>query len=287
MNNKKPTGFNGISSLVSKLDLTGPKIAQEPIDETALHNNISKEEAIPKSSNKTEKTIEEESNSKSGFSPWVWVALLIIIIVAIVSSQENHNNSSYSDRKNKNITPERITVPRTDKNTINNNNKLTFSMPEPGSNRVLSVSELRWCLREEITLNTYQTELNVNLSNDRVIDKYNELVEKYNARCGSYKYYEDQLNRAKREVFSLKHAIEYNALKNFKLLDTRTNSVNSNKYDVLDVQNALKMRGYDVGTVDGLMGNRTRDAIKQFQRDQLLEVDGKISPKLLNRLQIR
>ncbi|EGQ7799876.1 peptidoglycan-binding protein [Vibrio parahaemolyticus] len=160
-------------------------------------------------------------------------------------------------------------------------------MPEPGSNRVLSVSELRWCLREEITLNTYQTELNVNRSNDRVIDKYNELVEKYNARCGSYKYYEDQLNRAKREVFSLKNEIEYNALKNFKLLDTRTNSVNSNKYDVLDVQNALKIRGYDVGTVDGLMGNRTRDAIKQFQRDQLLEVDGKISPKLLNRLQIR
>lgn len=280
-------GFNGISSLVSKLDLTGPKIAQEPIDETALHNDISKEEATLKSSNRTEKTTEEESNSKSGFSPWVWVALLIIIIVAIVSSQENHNNSSYSDRKNKNITPERITVPRTDKNTINNNNKLTFSMPEPGSNRVLSVSELRWCLREEITLNTYQIELNVNRSNDMVIDKYNELVEKYNARCGSYKYYEDQLNRAKREVFSLKNEIEYNALKNFKLLDTRTNSVNSNKYDVLDVQNALKMRGYDVGTVDGLMGNRTRDAIKQFQRDQLLEVDGKISPKLLNRLQIR
>ncbi|MCS0083868.1 peptidoglycan-binding protein [Vibrio alginolyticus] len=287
MNNKKPMGFNGISSLVSKLDLTGPKIAQEPIDETALHNNISKEEATPKSSTITEKTIEEESNSKSGFSPWVWVALLIIIIVAIVSSQENHNNSSYSESKNKNITPERTTVPRTDKNTINNNNKLTFSMPEPGSNRVLSVSELRWCLREEITLNTYKTELNVNRSNDRVIDKYNELVEKYNARCGSYKYYEDQLNRAKREVFSLKNEIEYNALKNFKLLDTRTNSVNSNKYDVLDVQNALQMRGYDVGTVDGLMGNRTRDAIKQFQRDQLLEVDGKISPKLLNRLQIR
>ncbi|ENM6365261.1 peptidoglycan-binding protein [Vibrio alginolyticus] len=287
MNNKKPIGFNGISSLVSKLDLTGPKIAQEPIDETALHNNISKEEATPKSSTRTEKTIEEESNSKSGFSPWVWVALLIIIIVAIVSSQENHNNNSYSESKNKNITPERITVPRTDKNTINNNNKLTFSMPEPGSNRVLSVSELRWCLREEITLNTYQTELSVNRSNDRVIDKYNELVEKYNARCGSYKYYEDQLNRAKREVFSLKNEIEYNALKNFKLLDTRTNSVNSNKYDVLDVQNALKMRGYDVGTVDGLMGSRTRDAIKQFQRDQLLEVDGKISPKLLNRLQIR
>ncbi|EJC6782341.1 peptidoglycan-binding protein [Vibrio parahaemolyticus] len=287
MNNKKPMGFNGISSLVSKLDLTGPKIAQEPIDETALHNNISKEEATPKSSTITEKTIEEESNSKSGFSPWIWVALLIIIIVAIVSSQENHNNSSYSESKNKNITPERTTVPLTDKNTINNNNKLTFSMPEPGSNRVLSVSELRWCLREEITLNTYQTELNVNRSNNRVIDKYNELVEKYNARCGSYKYYEDQLNRAKREVFSLKNEIEYNALKNFKLLDTRTNSVNSNKYDVLDVQNALKMRGYDVGTVDGLMGNRTRDAIKQFQRDQLLEVDGKISPKLLNRLQIR
>ncbi|MFH0839234.1 MAG: peptidoglycan-binding protein [Candidatus Omnitrophota bacterium] len=40
------------------------------------------------------------------------------------------------------------------------------------------------------------------------------------------------------------------------------------------VQRALKNAGYDAGPIDGKMGKKTKDAIKDFQRDNNLTVDG-------------
>lgn len=42
----------------------------------------------------------------------------------------------------------------------------------------------------------------------------------------------------------------------------------------LDLQKALKALGYDVGSLDGWMGPRTRTATSRFQRDHGLQVDG-------------
>ena len=46
------------------------------------------------------------------------------------------------------------------------------------------------------------------------------------------------------------------------------------KMSVSDIQTHLKARGYDTGEIDGKMGSRTRSAIKSFQKDQGLVVDG-------------
>lgn len=46
------------------------------------------------------------------------------------------------------------------------------------------------------------------------------------------------------------------------------------KMSVSDIQTHLKARGYDTGEIDGKMGPRTRSAIKAFQKDQGLVVDG-------------
>ena len=40
------------------------------------------------------------------------------------------------------------------------------------------------------------------------------------------------------------------------------------------VQQALEGRGYDVGGADGSYGGRTEQAVRFFQRDQQLNVDG-------------
>lgn len=47
------------------------------------------------------------------------------------------------------------------------------------------------------------------------------------------------------------------------------------------IQRALARRGYDPGPADGLMGMRTRRAIRKFQQDQGLKVDGEPSVALL------
>lgn len=53
---------------------------------------------------------------------------------------------------------------------------------------------------------------------------------------------------------------------------------------VIGIQQALVGRGYDPGPVDGIAGQRTRAAIRKYQADAGLPVDGQPSPALLNHL---
>lgn len=48
---------------------------------------------------------------------------------------------------------------------------------------------------------------------------------------------------------------------------------------IKDIQEALKRRGYDPGPIDGIRGRRTIRAIKIFQKDNNLIVDGLVGPK--------
>jgi len=46
-----------------------------------------------------------------------------------------------------------------------------------------------------------------------------------------------------------------------------------------DIQRALKNAGFDVGTIDGKMGPKTKKAIEDFQKSKGLKADGKVGPK--------
>jgi hypothetical protein len=52
-----------------------------------------------------------------------------------------------------------------------------------------------------------------------------------------------------------------------------------------DVQRLLAERGYDVGEPDGIIGQRTREAIKSFQATAGLPVDGHAGTQVLNALE--
>lgn len=56
---------------------------------------------------------------------------------------------------------------------------------------------------------------------------------------------------------------------------------------VKKVQKALNKRGYSCGTPDGKMGNKTRNALKKFQKDNGLTVDGKIGTQVKKALNIK
>lgn len=51
-----------------------------------------------------------------------------------------------------------------------------------------------------------------------------------------------------------------------------------------ELQTRLEARGYDVGTVDGILGTNTREAIRQEQKRLGLPVDGWPTPELLGKL---
>ena len=53
---------------------------------------------------------------------------------------------------------------------------------------------------------------------------------------------------------------------------------------VSNLQSQLAARGYDPGPVDGVMGERTRAAIRAYQRDRQMPVDGQVSQALVSSL---
>ena len=54
--------------------------------------------------------------------------------------------------------------------------------------------------------------------------------------------------------------------------------------DVYALQSALKERGYDPGQLDGVYGKKTARAVRRFQKDRGLKVDGIAGPETLKAL---
>jgi len=60
----------------------------------------------------------------------------------------------------------------------------------------------------------------------------------------------------------------------------------SQKEIIKEVQKALNDLGYDCGDVDGILGKKTKDALKKFQEDNGLKVDGKIGKEVKKALNL-
>lgn len=74
--------------------------------------------------------------------------------------------------------------------------ELHFEMPPPGTDLILSLPQLRWCLREHRMIESYRP----NVSSEWDHDAFNRLLDRYNDRCGSFRYRQEDLERARREV---------------------------------------------------------------------------------------
>ncbi|PZN53086.1 MAG: peptidoglycan-binding protein, partial [Proteobacteria bacterium] len=59
------------------------------------------------------------------------------------------------------------------------------------------------------------------------------------------------------------------------------------KKAVQNIQRILNKNGYDAGSADGIMGERTKNAIKAFQADNGLEPTGEVDEKLVQALLAR
>jgi peptidoglycan hydrolase-like protein with peptidoglycan-binding domain len=53
---------------------------------------------------------------------------------------------------------------------------------------------------------------------------------------------------------------------------------------VQDIQEQLRERGFDAGPVDGLLGRRTCDAVRAYQKAAGMPVNGLLDPVLQNQL---
>ena len=274
----------------------------------------------------------KKSATEKCFLGFFLVSIILIAVVAVRKMEDNENssssysatssssNSSYSSTPSYSYSggpaplttsPESMSIYTSSTSSgstanstydtavsISSPSEPTYIKPDVGTNNILSVSEIRWCVREKIRI---ETMLNYVTSNQD-INKVNGLIDDYNSRCGSYHYHRGDLSQAQRDVELFRSAIEEEAVREVGILDeklttpskTKSSSSkvvtpspkkeNSQSNLVRQVQQLLTDMGYAPGPVDGSYGRKTKEAIMTFQRHEGLVEDGIVTESLLRSL---
>jgi Putative peptidoglycan binding domain len=146
-------------------------------------------------------------------------------------------------------------------------------VPSPGSGRLLSSEEVRYCVFQGRRLGYLRSQVTSNAS----VQRFNELVTDFNSRCSHFRF----------ENKALQAALELAAARQVQLKADTAKILASwppnevgvlidlQKYDgAFAVQARLKKLGYYHHTVDGVWGPMSADALSNFRRQTALGADG-------------
>ncbi len=124
---------------------------------------------------------------------------------------------------------------------------------------------------------------------DRQIEQLQENINKVKADSREIGELQSQLEARNKELTSLQEALDRESKEKALLAERidvlmgqykRPESTNYTR----QIQLALKNAGFDPGAIDGVMGSRTRKAIRYFQKANNLPITGKIDKNTWARL---
>lgn len=158
-----------------------------------------------------------------------------------------------------------------------------IEMPRVGRDRLLSVAEIRWCLREDARIEVLQQRLAT-----QEPQRFNLMVSEYNRRCTRFRYHDDELEHARRDIDDARRWIVEEALGEAYAPSASGTSTKlaAAGYSLLtqDVQGLLSAVGHDPGPIDGYYGARTKVAVEAFEKDLGRSPTGAISEALRREL---
>jgi len=201
----KKKGFGGLSSLVSGVDeeespkkpTSLPAKAEPERTSATASDGATTQTAAPKpkspSPPRTVHQTQPPQPKGSSAAKWFWSIVGIGILVALFNAGQEDRSSSGSrttySPPSSSSAPSTYTSPKPIPSP-------EFSKPPVGTNKVLSVAQIRWCLREDIRNETRRSYINTNFE----VNRFNKMVTDYNKRCGTFRYKIGSLKRAKRDI---------------------------------------------------------------------------------------
>lgn len=151
----------------------------------------------------------------------------------------------------------------------------TREQQPPVGVEVLTRRQLRWCVFWDWRIN----QLAQIVVDEPMFPAFNRLVDDYNSRCVNASYYETDMGAVQPELAGYEAELRVSV--------TSLHREWSQRYlvpVVLDIQRSLTQLGYDPGPVDGLIGPKTRNAIRQIEQDYGIEPTGQASIALRDAL---
>lgn len=270
-------GFAGLSSLVSDVDTTPPPAAKvEPAAAAPGAGRPAPQPAQPQPSQR--QTYQEPAQPpSSGSSGGKWVlGIAAVIGVLWLIGQSDKSTTSPTPAYSPPAEPQAPSRPQE-------------SMPPVGQDLVFSTAQIRYCLAEDIRMESAKSALNNYIESD--VDRFNAMVADYNSRCGSFRYRSGALESARRDIEPYRSQLQAEGVNRFARspstgsLSEPAPSRAAPDATVQAAQQKLNELGYSAGTPDGLMGRGTRSAIIAFQQDRGLAATGVADQVLLLQLQ--
>ena len=304
-NNKK--GFSGLSDLASEVSgiddsinsdpkaeakPSTPKLAPQPQREAAP----SEPEQKPKNSPPPVETVSTGNNEGTSGGKWILGVIGFFFVIFLINNAgQSTKKPSYTQPSSSQSysSPQSNPAPVVQAPSTVQSAGLQYTKPSIGSNNVLSVPEIRWCIREGIRIEAMRDIID----NNAGIDEFNGIVSDYNSRCGSYRYRQGSQSRAEHDVKAYRSQIVSEAVSEARQMgssyqpsypsvspgvSTSTAPKKPNSQYTREAQQLLTDLGYDPGPVDGDYGRRTADAVKAFQRTADITQDGWIDQNLLS-----
>jgi hypothetical protein len=158
-----------------------------------------------------------------------------------------------------------------------------IAMPRAGRDRLLSVAEIRWCLREDVRIEVLEQRLSYHEP-----QRLNIMAGEYNRRCTRFRYRDDDLEHARHDIDDARTWIVEEALGEAYAPSASGTSTTlaARGYSLLiqDVQELLRAFGHDPGPIDGYYGARTKAAVEAFEKDLGRSPTGAISEALRREL---
>ena len=214
MNDRKDNkGFSGLSSLASDVDEIVADSKRRNVQwekRLALRRNKDTQQSHPRESAEKPRSAppcpsEPEPEvivsgtsrtlaSGSSKGKWFWglAGLGILIWIFNIAQEDSRRPSTVRSFTQPSPSPS-YSPSQTPETQVSS---LHFSKPPVGERNILSVAQIRWCLREAIRIEVLRPMPTTNSQ----IDQFNAVVADYNSRCGSYRYRESALTRAQRQV---------------------------------------------------------------------------------------
>lgn len=213
------------------------------------------------------------------FWRFAWLGVVgIIIAIAIYSGQDDRPyvpSTSYTPTPT--YTPNN--QPSTASGSSVGSSSVVETKPGVGTNLVLGRSEIRYCLFQGARLDYLKARVQ-----EIHYDRYNALVNDFNARCSSYRYYDNDMNAATADA--ARHAAEINASAQKILNDWKAASVAAapstaapsasspsaptndiaTPWGAWVVQSRLQSLGFYTGVVDGSWGSGSKAALRAWKK---------------------
>lgn len=196
-------GFAGLESMVSNIDkvvadtrkspsLPPPQTTAAPTP-TAGHVIAAPSESTPTRQPRTIHSQPQKTAGGSGRKIWGWF-IGIVVLLAIFNSY-NKPQTSTTVPPSASYTP---AAPQSSNSTYVAPTAVFEQMPPAGSGRTFSVNEIRYCLSQDIRIDSMRSTVNSYSSYE--IDQFNAVVSDYNSRCSNFRYRRGALEAIRSEV---------------------------------------------------------------------------------------